>query len=428
MRERQKQVHKSGRRAAAKGSRAVHRLHKSGRRAAAKGVTCKMTGRCIFYREKNFSLIVDVLGSCIKGLFLYTVLLWIDFRRYQNGDGDFTPGFDLWIVPVTAVVVIAVRKFRAKNESRNYAARYKSNESFKWGVYMGLVLIAHSVTSQPRDEAIPISQEVCVNYMVGAFIAYLVLVVMLRYAFLQYDYYRQRAGVKQEVFQRLRRINAVVAVVVTILILTAMYFSSETIVKAIMWVLEHVIGYGIAGFFFGLSKIEVKQILGMDVATPDYEAQLMVMEKYREAENGSGGIILESIILVGLAAVAVLGLFKLYKNRGANYTIGQETAEYIGKKEKMAEVPKIEKRKEREQFGNSNREKIRKLYYKKMNSRIRKDELEEVRVKTTEELRNRYEKKQDGTNLEVMTKYYQKARYSNAKCSDEDVQKVTSLR
>lgn len=379
------------------------------------------------YGNEKFSLIVDILGASIKGIFLYTVFLWIDFRLYQGGKGMFTPIQDMLIVPAFVIVFLVGRVLRNSNDGIRYAGRYRSNESFRWGVYMALVLLGHSITSNPRSEHIPVSPKVCGDYMVGAFIVYLVLVVMLRYVFLQYDHYRQKSGMDRHTFRRLRRMNIIVAVLVTILILTAMYFSSETIVKAIMWVLEHIIGYALAGFFFGLSKLEVKQVLGMDIVEPDYEAKLRFANKYQELKEPSGGVSIEMILLVALAVWFVVGLIRLYKKRGANYTLGQDTAEYIRAEENKLVVSRAEKRQEREQFGNSNREKIRKHYYKTMNSRIDKSEIGEVSVKTTEELRTRYEKRQDGTNLQVMTNIYQKARYSNEVCSNEDVEKVTSI-
>ena len=119
-------------------------------------------------------------------------------------------------------------------------------------------------------------------------------------------------------------------------------------------------------------------------------------------------------------------LVKIYKGSGANYTIGEDEARYITTTETKSSVLRktsIEKIR----FDNNNAGKIRKLYYRKMNSRISNRRIYEARRMTPKELADNFHIGSDKEEIKSLTEYYKKARYSNEECKDEDVTAAKGL-
>ncbi len=424
-------------------------------------------------KEERFGLAVDLLGAGMKGLVLYTVLLLTGFWGYQSGTGDFLPLLYGMIIPLTlvfafiyyrwdgtkcvlghvlalipwmglfwparvnqwsflAVGVLAaaeslIYKFVwGDNHQRRYRKRFKMQNYFKWGIMMWVIsIILYSQSDLPSEE-FPIAPAQCGSWMTAAFVIYLILVVMLKYLFQQYEYFRQHSGMDQNTFRRLKRMNGIVAVLVTVLIVFTMFCTAESFVLFFSKLMTLIYGTAIGGSFWLLTQMETSQYEGG--AHVDLGSASDTVRNLKDNPPPSQGHmnILYGIFFVLLAAAVVYVLWKIYKSLGANYQIGEDEAAYIPKyEEKELIVGRVTE--ERTSFGNDNRGRIRKAYYRCMNACIDKKNLQAVTGKTPKELAGMYGRPMEGEQLRILTEYYEKARYSDEECMEQDVEKVKEL-
>lgn len=421
--------------------------------------------------EKMFGLAVDLLGAAMKGLALYTVLLTTNFWLYQEGGGAFQPVLLGLIVPfmmllayiycrfddgicfdlhmaaglvggitayylfsntfyVIMAIVIAIadslfQKFVLGDmDSRRYAKRYKMQYYTKWGVIMAIVSIVMSVYSNQPNEGAPISPQVCNYYMIGAFAVYLLLIVLLKYMFLQYNYFRQKESIGNHSYAQMKRMNLIIGVSCALFIGLAVLMLNETIVNLATKMILAVLG-GLAGLgIFGLSKIELSKLEnGSAVVDGVTTGEMPVIEARPTSEFP-----VEGVCMVILIAAVIYSLWKLYKSFAANYKTGSDEAEYIRMEEdKKIRFSTVYSKKQESHFSNNNRGKIRKMYYKDMSARIKQSKCTDIKGKTPRELAESYSIPKNRKQIHEMTDIYRKARYSNEECMSETVNRMREL-
>lgn len=419
--------------------------------------------------EAKFGLATEFCGAAMKGLVLYCILLMTNFWKYQEGAGDFQPLLTASIVllpmalsyiyckwkdlsctllhaAVTALwcafgaltvsngiyyIIAAVvamgeslfqKFFLGDMDARRYARRYKMQNYIKYGVMIAMISMIMLQYSNPVSEQHPISPTTCCGYMVAAFGVYVLSIILYRYMFLQYNYFRQKERVGGYAYRQLKRMNVIMAIVALFLISLAMLLADEGVVKLAEKLLAGIMEILIALGVTGLSKIKTKQLETGSKAVEVAEGNWKVQKARPAAQIPDGLIDLVIVLVVGYV------LFKIYKRFAANYKTGNDEAEYIrvnDEKEKFFST--IKSTGKETGFSNNNRGKIRKLYYKMINAGIDKSTRSAVQGKTARELTEMFSKPYDRDNARKMTKIYEKARYSQEECTDQDVEEMKEL-
>lgn len=424
-------------------------------------------------KHGRFGLAVDMIGAAIKGVVLYCVLLLMGFWGYQDGRGRFLPWLYLPIIPfvialayiyhkkdggacvgwhVLAVLLWSmlallaqgnrlawiaagllatggslVNKFiRGDSDTDRHVKRFKLQNHYKWGVCIWALYTILYIQSSRPSAAHPLSQDSCGRYMIAAFIVYLILVVMLDYTYTQYDYFRKRTGVDENTVQQVKRMNVIVAVLVSVLIILSMLCASKTLAAILSKILFFLLGTAAAKGIWWLQELGVRQIDSGVFSVYGRKAEGLRKTKGRMLISENGWKIFFLIGLCVLTAVFIYVLWKIYKNRGANYVIGEDEAEYIPVyKEKKMMFQRF--RKEHAEFEDDNRGKIRRMYYNLMKGRMKGKDMEKARGKTPQELADLYGTPANRAKLRRLTRYYEKARYSDEECEASDVKNVKNL-
>lgn len=401
----------------------------------------------------------------MKGIVFYVALLVANFWMYQEGNGAFQPVLLMSIIPYMTVLSYLYSKYDDAEciilhvltafvcggfgmlvisnriyymaavlaglfdsfvykfvlgdyDARRYARRFKMQNYMKWGVLIVGLAILMEYEAENKTAAYPVGTDVCDNYIVFAFGLYLLLVVLFRYMFLQYEYFRQRNASAGYTIGQLKRMNGIMAVVVTLLIGIAVLLLNETVVKVVKKAVTTLSGLIMGGAVLGLSNIKTKQTdVANSVNLSDGVGQF--------AKNSvtDSRFPVEAVVIIILLVCAVLLLIKIYKNIGANYTMENDEAEYITIKDRnKTDYGMVEA-----VFENNNSGKVRKLYYKQMNPRIDRSETETANKKTPKELAEAYGKAYEQQKLSRITKLYEKVRYSNEECTKEEIGQMKEL-
>jgi len=135
------------------------------------------------------------------------------------------------------------------------------------------------------------------------------------------------------------------------------------------------------------------------------------------------------MIIVTIIIIAVLYIiWKIYKAFLANYHVGSDEAEFIEVKKEKTEYENTKITKTPVIFGKSNRDKVRKYYYKSVTKKQRKYNIEHYNYNTPKEINksipyNPSEKQ----SMEKMTEIYEKARYSDENIDEKDVLRMKEL-
>lgn len=377
-------------------------------------------------KEKEpFGRAVDIINGAMKGLFAYCILLLAGFRMYQNGKIAFMPFLYALAVPFFVLLVCIYRFMRKDTSARRHAKRFKSMNYVRWGVGMFACSFFLFATADPATNAFPVSVQMCGRYMVGAFGIYLVLVVLLEYVYQQYDYFRNHAGIGKNTLFQLRRMNLIVTVIVAVLMFFVLLFTKETLA---LWMTEgylKLLGFLAAAGMIGLKNLESAQLKGGTHVDPDGLSKLT--HKIKKARPDSDFPV-ETVVTILLLIGVLYLLWRLYKTMGANFHMEGDEAQYIPRRvENAFEIVSIKEEKEHIKFGNGNRAKVRRMYYKTMNRRMKKDTMEQVKGKTPAELVQLYAQAGEQEQLQAMSGYYEKARYSNQVCTETDVEAVRKL-
>lgn len=420
--------------------------------------------------EAKFGLAVECIGAAIKGLVLYVALVMTNFWMYQEGAGVFQPWLLMTIVPFPVVLcyiyyrwdevvcfglhlaaglvwgifgwfiitnhiyyiaalVLAIgesliNKFILGDwEARRYARRYKMQNYIKWGVIMAVLSVVMVKFSNPVSETYPISPSVCGAYMIGAFGVYVLCIVVFRYMFLQYDYFRQRDTLDEYAYRQVKRMDTIIIVVVAVVIGLSVLFVNETIVRLFNKLALTLIGLLVSAGIFGLGNLKTKQYFGgkggVDVPQGAPAPAKQVANQFP----------LQGIVLVLAIAILIFLLIKIYKKFMANYSIGKDEAEYIKPEDKSKRIYATLEYEEKPdvQFANNNRGRIRKFYYKYMSTRMRKSKVTNIRGKTPQELAQLYQSPHERGQIQDATELYEKARYSMEECTDEEVTRMKAL-
>lgn len=420
-------------------------------------------------QEEWFGLAVEVISGAMKGLALYSALVFFGFIQYQSKTAQFQPWYYFMIVPWMAVAawlfrrlnggIFALSQFgmlalwgvfamfskgmmiymlaagalgvagsliakfwRADTDSRKHIRRFKAQNNLRFGFVICIFGVLSYIDTHPATVDYPIPVSVCAGYIIGAFGIYLVLCVMMRYMYMQYDYFRIRAGMDESIFRQLRRMNGIVAIVSAVVIGLAILLTGQTLARALAWLVERGLGYMIGAGLVGLSEIKLKQFTGGNAVIVDEGSGA------RRARSATDITWLKPLMAVILIVLFVYALWKVYKHIGANFAIGSDEAEFITKNgEKEFLVEGIGRESDGMKFGTSNREKIRKYFYRILNRRMKKKDVGHVRSKTSKELVQIYGKPTDRENMQKLADYYKKARYSGEDCTPEDAEQAKRL-
>lgn len=421
--------------------------------------------------KEHFGWAVDAINAAMKGLLVYCVLLLAGFKLYQGGKGAFQPFLyalvvplfmgcawcyarlegrtfvlshigllGVWMLPacfvkgngvlfclagLLAAGSSAVSKLYFKDtDKRRHARRFKSLNYFRWGAGIFACSLFLYGMADPVTDAFPISVKTCSRYMTAAFGMYLVLVVMLEYAYQQYDYDRNHAGVDKNTYFHLKRMNVIVTVITAVLIFFVVVFTKETLAVWLTKGYVKILEYLVAAGFMGLSRLQA--VYEPEGAQADPGGLSKLKHKIKAAPDSKFPV--SAVVTVLLVLAALYLLWRLYTKLGANYRAGGDEAQYISRRQETGfEVTAIREEREHIRFGNGNRAKIRKLYYKLMNRRMRKEEMEQVKGKTPEELANMYARAGEQERFEEMRVYYEKARYAKEACTDGEVEAARKL-
>lgn len=422
-------------------------------------------------REERFGLAVELVSAAMKGLALYCLLLFVGFMRYQNGKAAFLPWYYMFLLPWTVLLAwlfwkldgmvfilshlvmvmiwaffsylskgmllymllagagmagwsICMKFYRYDSDARRHVRRFKAQSYGRWGLVIALIFLLFYFDTSPVTPQYPISPDRCGSFMIAAFAIYLVLGVMMRYLYMQYDYFRARNGMSENMFRQLKRMNMIVAVVSTVVIAVVSWLAGKTVLKLLLWLVK----YGLLAFF-GLFQIDIKQsgsFVSRKLVIPEEgKGEAIQAVKSHASANTE---LRETLLAIVLIVLAIYLLWKLYQYVGANFLIGEDEAEFIkNDEEEQLIVEKAGRDRDEVRFGVSNREKIRRYFYRSMNRRMQKKDVKGMRSCTPQELVHVYGTPEDSEDLQKLVTYYEKARYSKEECTSQEVQEAKEL-
>ncbi len=295
-----------------------------------------------------------------------------------------------------------------------------------------ILLILHRMWSDnnlPNLEYLP---EHAGRFMVTAWIVYLILYVINGYMKNFYEHFSRYHGeVQREVMDRAKRSNSAMIVILSVCGLAGM--AMVTLVPAgfyqgLLNAGKKLLALLLGLFLKNIDSQDKKQIIGRYLGTPGSAPS------FGNAVGGGDdqGIVMY-IVQIALIALVIYTVIRIYKKFLVRYHVETDTAEFASPRgETEISYEKKEQKFWGARFGNSNRDKIRKMYYQMIGKRYSKQtgkeqdrisdshtpkELSQLLSSTGEEKRV----------LDALTVYYEKARFSDEDCTEEDVETVKNM-
>lgn len=417
----------------------------------------------------SFEIITDILYIVIKFQFFYCVLLNVYFNGYQNGRGSFQPVlymslllimlFVYWLsgkagntltalgistaagillalwIPIegrkfwflAASVIAAVSPFiRLQGDGNGdgmYGIRFrKLHRLGYWGFGIILVNILHTITNNRITDTYPLSPRVCQYYMIGSFIIYVTASILIQYTFRFMNYYREAGTIDAKSERQVRRSGLVAGTIILLSVFLVILLSVRPLNVLLNFLIPKVL-YAVSFCALSLAG-RLKELNTLDFNKITETAQSTVSGAAKVNRIGGAGIpgapaILALLLLAGSGWL----VWRIYKSILANYELGNDKAEFIPIHEKKEiEISDIKKPFYKTIWGNTNNEKIRKNYFRVIKRRMEKVKNHRLKSRTPKELMTVLGKGEaDKKNIKKLTQYYEKARYGNEECSEEEV-------
>lgn len=421
--------------------------------------------------KKGFGNIVDICSSIMFLQIVYSALLAFYYVGYQSGKTGFQPllylsivilqiivfisekyTIEMWklslveiisalmlifAVPIQSktmfaggCIIICIRSiykhhFRYSG-SASYSERYVSSKrDIIKLVIISALFIIHKVTAVKNNEVTIILPQICSYYMLFSLAVFIISMLMKKYAFKFYEYFRQEVSDEKD-SRQLKHSMILILSAIIILVSTTFVVFGNLFVPVIK--------------FIGNIILKIVCSLMLSLFNIDLTADVSNIKRQVEVDSSGGDFIsrarhdspissLVPMIIVTIIIIAVLYIiWKIYKAFLANYHVGSDEAEFIEVKKEKTEYENTKITKTPVIFGKSNRDKVRKYYYKSVTKKQRKYNIEHHNYNTPKEINksipyNPSEKQ----SMEKMTEIYEKARYSDENIDEKDVLRMKEL-
>lgn len=420
--------------------------------------------------NKPFGKMIDIIAWGIRGIVLYYILLIMNFWAYQDEDRTFRPmvcagiillsviigmlwyvrnkvlfvmavavsfavitgvtleladNFFLAVIMCVPIVDVILGKIYSLTQ-KNYINTFRQLCLFrcrKCMVVLCVLPLIGIVGSATPNEKIPLSFQNCMVYMSIAFIAYLILMIMMQYANRQYRYFSNYRVMNQAVYTKTKRMNMVVLAVSILIFGSIMLVVSETLVSIFTQLVGLVLYILLGGSRVLFNMIPWDSFLLNLFSEKDFvlDGTVVQVGAMKQADMGIGNIIdyVFGVIFLIAVIVFVMKLLKLYKVNLATYVTEDETAEYISTEE-IHQLQKRYGKKANHHFKNDYNGKIRELYLRVIDGRISSSKAKEANKKTTTELHKEYRLFETEEKQAAVKQCYEKARYSGKRCEEKD--------
>lgn len=421
--------------------------------------------------KKGFGNIVDIFFNIMVFQVIYCIMLTIDFNRYQNNDNNFQPIkylssailliliiisekyiLELWKLALFEIVVSAalillvpidgnklvfsagciflcarsILKHRFRYSfSASYGDRFRSkNRIWIWIVIMIAAFIYHFFSSD--NSGTVISSTVCTYYMLTSFAVFVISIIMTKYSFRFYEYFRQE---KKEDITTEKQIKYSFAIIfiTAIIAMGVIFIIFGDLFVPVVRLLSNLIQKIIFSLMLSIFKIDLSSDRKInhqfEVAESDFSA---IRNQNVRADSPIGSVVPAILILVVIGAVLFI-IWKIYKSILANYKIENDEAEFISIKEDT-NYEEIKESIIRTKYGRTNKEKVRKYYFQEISKRNRKNRKQNLTKKTPSEINLLfYQDRNDNEKLKKMTDIYEKARYSADDISETELNDMKDL-
>lgn len=427
-------------------------------------------------KYNGFELIIDILHKLIDFQMIYCVLLNVYFIAYQNGKAQFQPILyflfiiydaiilmlekfgkftEVWklliwelvtgilfififpiqgtkvfiILTIAALIMESIWRYRySYSDVAAYSMRFRNlNRMIIKGAFIICIFFIHLLSSVSVSSEFSMNAKVCNCYMIFSFAFFIISWIMYKYAFRFYEYYKQGRQADARGKRQLRHVFFLILFVLSVLVLAIIFvfgtFLTPVLNVAWNWIVRIALSF-LMEYLLGWDGLSEKEAASSDQGIGEAGAAVRPEPMFDKSPIMQFVPFLVTVILV----IAVVYLvWKLYKTILANYKIEADEAEFISIKEEKSYIDREEKG-NAIKFGKTNKEKIRKIYINIINKRKRKLDITILPEHTPKEIKTLLAYKEEKEKLaDELTEIYEKARYSNQECTQEDVEKVKAL-
>lgn len=428
------------------------------------------------WKEIPFGNGIDYVGAVIRGIVIYSVLMVMAFWGYQDGKGDFRPY--VYAVLVLGMSVICswcfhrkdgvIPKYRLvcaalavlfwsvsagymgespvcfafagililadevfcyqyyRGEKGISLKRFRLNRYYvRYGAVIWFSAIFLLAESSEPSEDFPISAQTAVHYLVYAFMAYLVCGIALKYFYEEYQHFRNREQVQEKTITTTHRMNRSVLAMIAVCFVSVLALFQETLVSLFGDIVRYILVILAKILFLGFDLMDLswfKNLFGTGVGAG---AGSGVPEGQPASASAYGDEMNYIFMGIGVLIVVILLMvvFHFYKRNGASYVLGGEEAVYLDAGVLSSSKKRRKQTSKKVDLGNGNAGKIRRMFYKKINDNITREQAKCAETKTAREIVKEYNYCKE---MSELTEYYEKARYGEA-CTDEDVKRAEQL-
>ncbi len=425
-----------------------------------------------FYRREIY-----LIQTLMRGCLWYGLCILFSFYAYQQGKGEFHPVLFLSVFP--EILILWSIRFFVKNRKLGVFALLaavvceigflptpwlvivpefflqlfsyfeKGEDIRRFGVFWetwlyqppGVILfmavmLFHNFWSGRvgnRSHA-EIPPEYAGRCILAAFGIFLVFYILNYYMKNFHDHFLgQKKVFGKEAFARAKRSNYAMLFILLLVGALAMFLFTFLPMGLYSAILN-----GIKQFFarlLGLTLSSMEQLgTGGEGTLENSGMSSGPMESAEPVKVGAGaGKLIGILFIIGIVLGLAWLLVKFFKSVLVSYSAGTDTAEFISIREEEDRVYE-EKGKFlfRKKFGNTNREQVRKAYYQtilKRFGRMSKERKASVRMQQTPaEWSSLFAvSPNDREKLKELTAYYEKARFAQEDCTEEDVEAARRL-
>lgn len=418
--------------------------------------------------KKGFGNLVDVCNSILFSQIIYCALLTIYYLTYQGGKTEFQPvvyffimilvvaciGFESLLVEhwklavlelaslallcilvpigrgklwfVLGCVVFCARslfQFRYRfSSSASYADRYRSNNRDGISIFIIAVLFfVHAFTSDKMGQA-AISPLVCTHYMLASFALFMVALIMKKYAFKYYEYYRQELQQEDGSSQQLKR-SFVLILLTTVVIMALIFLIFGDLLIPVLNGLLNLLSRLFFGLLYSLFQVDLRPNVKLHTNPSSETSVGQQPVKVTRTESPIASLVPMLVIMILILAALYL-VWKLYKTFLSNYKVESDQVEFVSGKRKTG-YEKYEKKRTKALFGKTNEDKVRRWYYLSVERLRRKNNRSFDLTKTPEEITKLVSvTPREKEIMEDLLVSYEKARYSGEELKDEEVENV----
>lgn len=423
--------------------------------------------------KQPFGKAIDVIGWLIRGILLYYTVIILNFWAYQDGQRNFEPIICAVIIPLSIcaglllyveskckfmlgvlsyIVLTAgisatlsnswpllvwmlvpaadvlIGKYYSKRK-KDYFNTFRQQCLFrckKCLIPLCMIPLIGIVDSKVPTADRPLSFQNCITYMSFAFILYLISMIMLNYMNKQYNYFSCFKVINHNIYQKIKRMNAVVATVTIIILGSIMFVVSETVVSIFTRMVGILIFLIFGSSISLLNLIPFSSIFDLftleQVDSSSGIVEVSDLVQKRMFTNEFFDYIIYALLIVAVIAICIR-LLDQYKKKVVSYAVEDETSDYITKEE-IRQFYHISGVKHKVSFPNDYNGKIRKIYFRTINKTLTPEEAKEAQKKTVSELTGVLTFDKPEQMEQAVNQCYEKARYSGKMCEEEDLKNM----